>query len=297
MRAGKPSPGRGDGLARRFGFRPVRPGTLARALAGAAIVAAVGLTGALANPTSAEANLRLAFDNANPRQLFWGSGDRMRYRFEIAGQQGREVRVVAVHRPTGDVVKRWRRDAEPGERYNVAWKGFSKGRPAPAGRYFFRVQDIDNGVRASRQQSDGTRASALRHHRFPVAGQVDWGDGWGAGRNHRGQDLFAPCGRPVFASRAGRVTWKRFQAGGAGYYVVIRGARNNRDYVYMHLKKRRPVRVGDRVETGQRIGFVGATGNASGCHLHFELWRGRWFDGGRAVPSVTRELRRWNRWS
>jgi murein DD-endopeptidase MepM/ murein hydrolase activator NlpD len=75
--------------------------------------------------------------------------------------------------------------------------------------------------------------------------------------------------------------------------VVIRGARNNRDYVYMHLKKHRPVRVGDRVETGQRIGSVGATGNASGCHLHFELWRGRWYEGGRALPSVTRNLRRW----
>jgi murein DD-endopeptidase MepM/ murein hydrolase activator NlpD len=297
VQTGQPSPGRGDGLVRRLAVGHGRGRALPRTLADAAIAAAIGLTAALANPAPADANLRLASDNASPRQLFWGSGDQMRYRFEVAGQEERQVRVVAVHRRTGDVVKRWRRDVEPGGRYSVTWKGFSKGRPAPAGRYFFRVQDLENGARASRQRSDGTRGSALRHHRFPVSGPVDWGDGWGAGRNHRGQDLFTPCGRPVLAARAGRVTWKRFQAGGAGYYVVIRGARNDRDYVYMHLQKRRPVRVGDRVETGQRIGFVGATGNASGCHLHFELWRGRWYDGGRPLPSVTRNLRRWNRWS
>lgn len=282
MEAGQPSQGRRREITRRFAV--------------VVIAAAVGLAATSVAPAPAGAEVRLAFENTKPAQLFWGSGERMRYRFEVAGQRKRKVRVVAVHGPSGDAVKRWSREAQPGSRETIAWRGFSNGKPAPAGRYFFRVHDTSNGTRASREGSNGTRRSALRHHRFPVPRKVDWGDGWGAGRGHKGQDLFASCGAPVLAARAGRVTWKRYQGGGAGYYVVIRGARNNRDYVYMHLKKRRPVRVGERVNSGQRIGSVGATGNASGCHLHFELWRGRWYDGGRALPSVTRALRRWNRW-
>jgi len=44
------------------------------------------------------------------------------------------------------------------------------------------------------------------------------------------------------------------------------------DYVYMHLRDVALVGTGDRVLTGEPIGFVGQTGRASGCHLHFEIW-------------------------
>ena len=88
------------------------------------------------------------------------------------------------------------------------------------------------------------------------------------------------------------------QRGGAGHYLVIDGRGTRLDYVYMHLKGRAPVREGERVKTGERIGRVGRSGNASGCHLHFELWSAPgWFDGGHHLRSVTRKLRKWDSWS
>ena len=52
---------------------------------------------------------------------------------------------------------------------------------------------------------------------------------------------------------------------------------------YLHLLRPSSARKGDRVAAGERIGKVGDSGNADGCHLHFELWTapGR-FTGGRA---------------
>lgn len=82
----------------------------------------------------------------------------------------------------------------------------------------------------------------------------------------------------------------------AGYYVVIDGGRTKRDYAYMHLERRGRPKAGDRVHTGERIGFTSDTGRASGCHLHFEIWSAPgWYEGGEPI-SPTRRLKRWQRW-
>ena len=59
-----------------------------------------------------------------------------------------------------------------------------------------------------------------------------------------------------------------------------------------------PFKEGDRVYTGQQIGTVGESGNASGCHLHFEIWSAPgWYEGGEFLRSVTKELKKWDSWS
>ena len=66
-----------------------------------------------------------------------------------------------------------------------------------------------------------------------------------------------------------------------GVAGIVRGEQTQRDYWYAHLLRTPRLRVGDRVSTGQRIGLIGATGNARtiGCHLHFEIRsRGRPID-------------------
>ena len=132
-------------------------------------------------------------------------------------------------------------------------------------------------------------ASSGDGHRFPIPAKHTYGDGYGAGRGHEGQDIFARCGKPIIAARAGRVEYNDFDSG-AGNYLVINGRRTRRDYMYAHLKHSPRFRIGKRIDKGQQIGAVGDTGNAAGCHLHFELWRGDW--NGR--PDVTRKLKAWD---
>ena len=79
----------------------------------------------------------------------------------------------------------------------------------------------------------------------------------------------------------------------AGHYLVIDGDESELAYAYMHLQAPSPVAAGRRVYTGQAIGAVGASGNAAGCHLHFELWSAPgWYDGGRPLDPL-RELQAW----
>ena len=124
-------------------------------------------------------------------------------------------------------------------------------------------------------------------HRFPLVGPFTWPgpDGeFNAGRTghiHQGFDLLAPKGTPVVAPYAGTVTFVAYQAGGAGYYVVLH---SDYDYAFMHLAKGTArVRVGQTVAAGERIGDVGQSGDASGPHLHFEAWQGAWQQGGTPI--------------
>jgi murein DD-endopeptidase MepM/ murein hydrolase activator NlpD len=79
----------------------------------------------------------------------------------------------------------------------------------------------------------------------------------------------------------------------AGNYLVIDGEGVGTDNAYMHLRDVPLVATGDRVRTGQPIGFVGQTGAASACHLHFEIWTAPgWYTGGSPIDPLP-ALRSW----
>jgi hypothetical protein len=125
---------------------------------------------------------------------------------------------------------------------------------------------------------------------FPVQGPYTFGGPearFGAGRTghtHQGQDVMAAEGIPVVTPVAGFVYWRAYQAGGAGYYVVVRGD-DGRDYAFMHFQDGSVVvSKGQRVAAGQRLANVGATGDAQGPHLHFEIWPDGWYANADSHP-------------
>lgn len=89
-------------------------------------------------------------------------------------------------------------------------------------------------------------------------------------RAHKGVDYGAPTGTPIRATSTGRIVSLGW-GGGYGKRIVIR---HNATYstVYAHMSRFNPrLRVGSFVDQGQTIGYVGATGLASGPHLHYEF--------------------------
>lgn len=91
-------------------------------------------------------------------------------------------------------------------------------------------------------------------------------------RPHFGVDYAAPTGTPVYSIGDGVVQTKAYQPGGGGNFIKIR---HNSVYstTYMHLSKfERGIQAGTRVKQGQVIGYVGATGLASGPHLDFRVF-------------------------
>jgi murein DD-endopeptidase MepM/ murein hydrolase activator NlpD len=93
-------------------------------------------------------------------------------------------------------------------------------------------------------------------------------------RPHHGIDYAAPSGTPVFTIGDGIVIAKGYQAAGGGNFLKIK---HNSVYTtsYMHLKGFAPgIKTGSHVRQGELIGYVGATGLATGPHLDFRVFQG-----------------------
>jgi murein DD-endopeptidase MepM/ murein hydrolase activator NlpD len=256
--------------------------------------------GSTSSATSGSTGLRLKSESASPGKVFFNGTRKAAYHYSIAGTRPRDLKIQAVRRRNGQVVRTWRRDrVQPRTKHTIRWAGANRqGRDAPKGKYVFRIRRPGGGAVDRSRTKGATRSFRLFPHKFPVRGAHEYWDGFGAGRHHMGQDVGARCASTVVAARGGRVQWRGYQASGAGYYLVIDGKANGHDYVYMHLRRKHRPREGKRVRTGQRIGRVGTSGNSSDCHLHFELWsRPGWYEGGHAMRSVARHLKQWDAWS
>jgi murein DD-endopeptidase MepM/ murein hydrolase activator NlpD len=235
------------------------------------------------------------------------AGTKVRFSYRVNDDEAVPVTIELVRAGDDVVVRSWEPGAvEPNTVHTIRWNGkAAPGLKASAGRYVFRVtaQSSDGALARSSSTSDATRdAFDFYGHIFPIRGPHDYGGAgsrFGAGRSghsHQGQDVFAKCGTKMVAARAGRVQFNQYHSA-AGYYVVIDGYQTEYDYVYMHLQSRSPFHAGDRVTTGQMIGRVGDTGNAQGCHLHYEMWDAPgWYDGGDPFDPL-RFLKLWDGWS
>jgi peptidoglycan hydrolase-like protein with peptidoglycan-binding domain len=89
------------------------------------------------------------------------------------------------------------------------------------------------------------------------------------GRMHTGIDFGAPYGAPINAAGRGTVTYAGWNSGGYGYLVIVQHRLGFQTW-YAH-QSRIAAHVGESVAGGSRIGYVGATGHATGAHLHFEV--------------------------
>lgn len=118
------------------------------------------------------------------------------------------------------------------------------------------------------------RAGLIESQVMPLRAQPEYGDGLGAGRDHEGQDLFAPTGTQLVAIRDA-VVLETGSDGGRGNYVSIYSAATRRTYNYFHMLGPALVRDGQRLRAGQQLGRLGCTGSCWGPHLHFELRTGR----------------------
>jgi len=100
---------------------------------------------------------------------------------------------------------------------------------------------------------------------WPTQGRITQYYSW----RHNGLDIANKLGTPIYAAEAGTVTEAAWNAGGYGYYIVVDhgGGKKTR---YAHLSKF-ACKVGDEVDKGENIGYMGSTGRSTGPHLHFEV--------------------------
>jgi murein DD-endopeptidase MepM/ murein hydrolase activator NlpD len=165
--------------------------------------------------------------------------------------------------------------------------------PADAGPFPSDLAAMMNSVRRTRPNNSYSLVDALKPltdlgmpieeamrvglGRFPVAGKAtyshDWwyprfGPGW---RLHQGTDVFAPRGTPLRSPTTGVVRFGDGGLGGISVYIT----QSDGTYFYLaHLNNRAEgLKNGQTVNTGDIVGYVGSTGNASGGspHLHFEV--------------------------
>lgn len=178
-----------------------------------------------------------------------------------------------------------------------AWERSVKGRVdgrVPPGQAREMLRRAGTAVQAKPQP---TGVTPTGDYAYPIVGKHNYGTSinrYGAARSghtHGGQDILADCGEKLVAAHAGKVSTVD-SSGDAGNYLVIQST-DKTDMVYMHMRSLAVVHEGQNVTAGQFVGYVGETGDATACHLHFEQWTWHWFDGGHSFDPLPR-LKQWD---
>ena len=164
--------------------------------------------------------------------------------------------------------------------FGLAWHGFPSGN-IDGGYGSHVVNAVSRFQSWAGLPADGVAGpGTLRALRLPIPRSPIWlvapvrtgiTDRFGprGNRFHTGVDYPAATGTPVTAAGGGRVVFAGYDASGYGNLVVVEHPAGVRS-MYAHLSRIR-VNTGDQVVAGRRVGDVGATGVATGPHLHFEL--------------------------
>jgi murein DD-endopeptidase MepM/ murein hydrolase activator NlpD len=275
---------------------------------GAAPAAKGSPSGAPAGAPSA-GTLTLVAAETTPRKSFYFGYRYPKLTYAIGSSQPENDLQIDVLDAAGEVVKTfYRENVAVNVPSKVRWDGTTnEGRPARNGRYSFRIgsQSAVGTVPTARKATASTSLSldfAFYGYAFPILGSHEYGMSAGrfgaarSGHTHEGQDVMAACGTPLVAARGGTVQYSGYQSA-AGNYLVIDGRGTSYDFMYAHLAEPSLLHAGETVRTGQPIGIVGETGDATGCHLHFEMWSAPgWYEGGSPFDPLP-YLEKWDAYS
>ena len=280
-----------DNVVVKLSSRSAQPSAISVTVPGRAKSGLVRVSGSIGSPATSPRAVKIvaglpATDDAHgSKKLIAGGTREARFSYHVSGSTAAGAKVEAVSGITGKVVRSWPliRSGEG----SVSWDGFIGKLPAPSGTYRLRLND-EAGVTAKANAGSDTQFELLEGF-FPIRGPHKLSSTamqmFGGGRGHQGSDHFASCGTPLAAWTSGVVQFNAFQ-GAAGNYIVVQRA-NGESYAYMHMQQRSPIKVGAKVFAGERLGRLGDTGDAQGCHLHIELWTAPgWYKGGHAYDSL-----------
>ena len=241
-----------------------------------------------APPATSGAGDSLGIDvEVQGNRVFYGAERMAQVSYLVRGTQPANVAVELIRLSDGVAITRWEPGLVPPETpQTVTWDGTAGGKVQRDGRYAFRVfaQSASGATASSSQVPAATTPRRRRPGHLPVPAQHlpdprrphDGHRRRGLRRRPRApgpghlRQVRDAAGRGRAPASSSSSTTTRAPATTSSSTATTTGY----DYAYMHLRDAALVDQGDHVYTGQPIGFVGDTGRAEGCHLHFEVWTG-----------------------
>lgn len=188
-------------------------------------------------------------------------------------EEQRRKREEAARKAAAEAARKAAAEAAARQRaYEAARKrAAEQGRPAPT------PPPAAGGGGGSAPVSGGAWGRPLAAYRISCP--------WGCYPGHQGTDLAIGQGTPIYAAASGTVAYSGFDSIG-GYNARINHGGGITSY-YGHMVRLPSVSYGQRVHKGQIIGYVGATGLATGPHVHFGIMRyGGWINAQPFMASV-----------